>query len=320
MIGLKPEDLVVDIGSNDGTLLKNFADGGHRVLGVEPSLTAKLAEEKGVKTMMAFFGTKATDEILKREGQATLVTAANVFAHIPDVNGVVENIIRLIGDDGVFINESHYAADLIHTVQYDTIYHEHLRYYSVLSLKYLLESHGLTVFHVRRIPSHGGSVRMYASKSSAFPVRDSVQKMIAEERALGLGDGGWIAPFRGKILLSKLHLYGILSKLRGDGARIFGIGAPSRASTLVNYVGIDDGIMEAVMEVKGSKKIGMYMPGRNIPILDEAKLYDEQPPYALLLSWHIGPELMKNLKKRGYRGDFLIPLPTPSIIPNGSVS
>lgn len=317
---LKPEDFIVDIGSNDGTLLKNFKEGGHKVLGIEPSLTAKLAEAAGVNSLMMFFGTEATDTVLKSHGQADVITSANAFAHILNPNEVVENIARLLKDDGVFISESHYLLGLIETLQYDTIYHEHLRYYSLLSIKFLLEKHGFTVFKVQRIPTHGGSIRVYATRSKNFASDGSVEALLAEEEKAGLTGTSWIKPFREGIVRSKLALYGLLKDIYAKGQAIYGISAPSRASTLVNYVGLDDGLLPCIMEIKGSKKIGKYIPGRHIPVLEESKLYTDQPPYVLLLSWHIASELMTNLKKRGYKGDFIIPLPIPHIVKNSDVA
>jgi SAM-dependent methyltransferase len=319
LMHLTPEHFVVDIGSNDGTLLSNFKNGGHKVLGVEPSLTAKLAEEKGVDTLMTFFGTEATDTVLQSHGQADVMTAANVFAHILEPNSVVENITRLLKPDGVFISESHYLLDLVETLQYDTIYHEHLRYYSLQSIKFLLEKHGFTVFKVQRIPTHGGGIRVYATRGGNYQSDGSVEALLKVEDEAGLTGTSWIAPFREGIIRSKTELYQLIDGIRKDNKTIYGISAPSRASTLVNYVGLDDGLMPYVMEITGSKKIGKYMPGRNIPVLDEAKLYEDQPAYALLLSWHIAKELMTNLKKRGYNGDFIIPLPVPHIVRSSEV-
>ncbi len=318
-IGLTADDLIVDVGSNDGTLLSNFAQGGHRVLGIEPSLTAHLAEERGIATLMTFFDQASVDKALSEHGTPKVVTATNVFAHIHRVHDVVDNIERLVGEKGVFISESHYLPELVKTLQYDTIYHEHLRYYSLTSLKYLLEKHGFRVFHARHIPTHGGSIRVYASKSDAYAVNPSVKQILDEEAAAGLTGDTWISEFRERVLRSKLELYELLARLKRDGARIYGIGAPSRASTLINYVGLDDGIVECVVEVKTSKKLDKYIPGRNIPVLEESKLFADQPEYALLLSWHIADELCRNLKRDGYRGDFIVPLPSPRVIRNAEV-
>jgi C-methyltransferase C-terminal domain/Methyltransferase domain/Putative zinc binding domain len=313
-LSLTADDFVIDIGSNDGTLLSNFQEAGHRVLGIEPTLTGELAVERGVPTLRAFFGRDVAEAVRADHGAARVVTAANVFAHIPDVHDVVAAIVGLLDDDGVFISESHYLLDLIATLQYDTIYHEHLRYYSLTSLQRLLEEHGLHVVHARRIPTHGGSIRVYASKDGAQPVDASVAELLAEEARAGLRDESWIPGFRRRVAASKLGLLELLAPLKAEGERVYGIGAPSRASTLVNYVGLDDGIMECVLEISGSKKLDKYLPGTAIPVLDEQKLYDEQPEYALFLSWHIADELAANLRSNGYRGRFIVPLPAPRVL------
>ncbi|MGE0760238.1 MAG: class I SAM-dependent methyltransferase, partial [Pirellulaceae bacterium] len=291
LLGLKPEDLVLDIGSNDGTLLSNFQQGGHRVVGVEPSLTAELALARGIPTMMSFFGSDAAARVRREQGPAKVVTAANVFAHIHGIHSIVDSIEHVLADDGVFISESHYLVDLVDTLQYDTIYHEHLRYYSLTSLQHLLAAHGLRVFHVKRIPTHGGSIRVYATKSAQYPADGTVAAVLADEARAGFDGEDWIAGFRRRVRQSKLDLYGILAGLKRQGARIYGVGAPSRASTLVNYVGLDDGILDCVLEQPTSKKINKYMPGTFIPVLSEERLYRDQPEYALLLSWHISEEL-----------------------------
>ena len=157
MLGLSDKDLVVDIGSNDGTLLSNFQSGGQRVLGIEPTDVSDIANQRDIPTIKRYFGTEVAREVKREFGAASVVTAANCFAHIEDVHAIVDAIVELIKPDGVFISESHYLISLLDTLQYDTIYHEHLRYYSLTSLKHLLEMHDLEIFHARPIPSHGGS-------------------------------------------------------------------------------------------------------------------------------------------------------------------
>jgi SAM-dependent methyltransferase len=314
MLGFGPEDLVIDIGSNDGTLLANFHEGGHRVLGVEPSQAADVARANGIDTLTAYFGPETAADIRQQHGPASLITAANVFAHIGDVHAVIEGILALLDEDGVFVSESHYLLDLVDTLQYDTIYHEHLRYYSLVSLQNLLTSHGLEIFHVKRIPTHGGSIRVYAARKGQRAVQDSVAIRLDDELNCGLTDGAALGAFRDRVVLSKAELHAVLAPLKRDGARIYGIGAPSRASTLVNYTGLDDGLIDCVMEVTGSHKLERYMPGTRIPVLDEGKLYEDQPEYALLLSWHIADELMPILRRKGFKGRFIVPLPEPRIV------
>jgi len=313
IIALGPDDLIVDIGSNDGTLLSNFKNGGHRIRGIEPTLMSNLANERGIPTLMAFFGPEAAAVVRAQDGPASIVTATNVFAHIEHVHEIVDSLVSMLKPDGVFISESHYLMSLIETLQYDTIYHEHLRYYSLHSLTFPLEHHGLEVIHAKRIPTHGGSIRVYAARSGTRPVQPSVAAILAEES----GAGAWpvrLAKFKRDVVMSKLALHALLKDMKQKGARIYGIGAPSRASTLINYVGLDDGILDCVLEVKGSYKVGKYMPGTLIPVVDEAKLFEDQPDYALLLSWHIADELAPKLTQKGFKGRYIAPLPEPRVL------
>lgn len=309
---LAPTDLVVDVGSNDGTLLSNFT--AHRVMGIEPSDMGKLAASRGIPTHIAYFGPAAAAAVRGQHGPAAIVTATNVFAHIENVHEIVSSIVSMLDDKGVFISESHYLLDLIETLQYDTIYHEHLRYYSLHALRHLLGMHGLEVVRVKRIPTHGGSIRVYAARPGAYPVDGSVREALdAEERFGLLGDEAF-AEFRRRVTNSKLEIMSLLKGLKEKGKRIVGIGAPSRASTLVNYLAIDDGILDAVLEVPGSYKVGKYMPGTLIPVVDEGMLFTAQPDYALLLSWHIADELIPKLRAKGFKGGFIVPLPTARIV------
>ena len=284
------------------------------MLGIEPSQAADVAISRNIDTLKTYFNRDIARKVASERGQAQLITAANVFAHIGDIHSVVDGIVELLAPRGVFVSESHYLLDLIETVQYDTIYHEHLRYYSLGSLQHLLAGHGLEVFHIKRIPTHGGSIRVYSARKGEREILPSVKEQLAEEQKRGITDGSGLKDFRERVIRSKTDLYELLAPLKRAGARIYGIGAPSRASTLINYVGLDDGILGAVMEVSGSHKLNKYIPGTRIPVLDEKKLYEDQPDYALLLSWHIAEELAANLRKGGYKGKFITPLPQPRIL------
>jgi hypothetical protein len=308
---LNSSDLVVDIGSNDGTLLSNFSSRGP-VFGIEPTQAGELANQRGIPTLISFMNRQAVRTAISRKGKAKLVTATNVFAHIEDIHEIVDCILELLTDNGIFVSESHYLVSLIDTLQYDTIYHEHLRHYSLTSLKRLLEMHGLEVIHARRIPTHGGSIRVYAARAGKYPISKSIGEVLTMEAAeLTLEK---LRSFRSRVVQTKLDLYSLLKEIKARGQRIYGIGAPSRASTLINYVGLDDGILDCVLEIQGSYKIGKYIPGTLIPVLEEARLFQDQPEYALLFSWHIGAELMPKLVSCGFRGKFIMPLPNPRIV------
>ena len=313
MLGLTKDDLCIDIGSNDGTLISNFQKGGHRILGIEPTDVSKIANERGIPTIQRYFGKEVAREVKGKHGAAKVVTAANCFAHIEDVHAIVEGIIELLAPDGVFISESHYLIGLLDRLQYDTIYHEHLRYYSVGSLKHLLEMHGLEVFHARPIPSHGGSIRVYAARKGARPVQPSVKQMIdAEPRGDAMRKR--LAAFRNDVMLTKLRLHALIRDIKEKGGRIVGISAPSRASTLVNYVGLDEAIIDYVCEIEGSLKIGKCMPGTLIPVVEESRMFADQPECAVIFSWHIADELAPKLRAKGYKGMLVTPLPVPRVL------
>jgi hypothetical protein len=308
MLKLAAQDLVIDIGSNDGTLLSNFKK--HRILGIEPTEVGKIADGRGVPTLMRYFAPAVAAEVKREHGPARVVTAANCFAHIEDVHSIVQGILDLLAPDGVFISESHYLIGLLDRLQYDTVYHEHLRYYSLTSLANLLSMHGLEVFHARAIPTHGGSIRVYAARQGAWPVDESVAKMLAAEPR-GEAMLARLKRFRNDVMLSKLRLLAMIRELKEQGARICGISAPSRASTLVNYLGLDEAIIDYVCEIAGSLKIGKCMPGTSIPVVEESRLFSDRPDCAVIFSWHIADELAPNLRAKGYRGKLVTPLPVP---------
>ena len=317
LIDLSPHDLIVDIGSNDGNLLSNFQE-KHRVQGVTPEDIGQIARDRGIPTVQAYFGRDIAQRIVDESGKAKIITATNVFAHIEDIHEIVSSIVELLDDDGVFISESHYLVPFVETLQYDTIYHEHLRYYSLHSLQALLESHGLEVFHAKQIPTHGGSIRVYAAREGRREADETVVPLLEHEKNT-VQTAEQFAEFKRQVVLSKLELLALLLNIKKQGDQIYGIGAPSRASTLINYVGIDDGLVDCVVEINGSYKIGKYIPGTTIQVLDESILFEEQPQYALLLSWHIADELAPKIKSLGFKGDFIVPLPRPLIVRNADI-
>ena len=309
---LQPNQLVVDIGANDGTLLSNFQKNGVRVFGIEPTNAAKLAIERGIPSMISFFNKEAAGKAAAQQGRAQIITATNVFAHIEDIHNIVDGILTLLDDGGIFISESHYFLSLLETLQYDTIYHEHLRYYTLTNLKHLLEMHGLEVIHAKRIPTHGGSIRVYAARKGRHPVQSSISRILDEETRGVTAEA--FKHFKSAVVQSKLDLLALLKEIKAKGGRVYGIGAPSRASTLINYVGLDDGILDCVLEIKGSYKIGKYIPGTIIPVWEESRLFSDQPEYALLLSWHIAEELIPKLRARGFKGQYIVPLSSARVL------
>lgn len=319
LLGASNKPLVIDIGSNDGTLLNAFAERGFPVHGIEPTGAAEDANARGIETTQAYFNMATVRDVQSRVGTPGIVTAANVFAHIADVDKVMAAIGKLLAKGGLFISESHYLGALVETVQVDTVYHEHLRYYALDSLNALFARHGMEVFRVVRIPTHGGSIRVYAAAKGQMPIDPSVAALLDWEGQLGLTDGSVFEQLSKRATSVRRALPTLLTDLAGQGKRVFGVGAPSRASTLINYSGLDVDLIETVLEVPNSPKIGGLIPGTRIPIEDERRLYADQPDYALMLSWHIADELMPKLKANGFKGDFLIPLPEVRIVPGAEI-
>ena len=301
-LNLTKDDLVVDIGSNDGTLLSNFKP--CRTVGIEPTDTADIAQQWGIKTLKSYFNNGVVKKVLLNHGHARLVTCANCFAHIPDVHAVVENVLELLRPEGVFVIESHYLPTLLENLQYDTIYHEHLRYYSLTSLKYLFERHGLEIFDAKLIPTHGGSIRIYAARKGQYPVNLRVAR-IFEPCGKVLQEK--LATFAKDVVTSRAQLVATLNNIKQRGKSIVAISAPSRASTVISYCRLDTTLINYICELSTSLKVGKYMPGTSIPVVDEARLFEDQPDYALLFSWHIADELIPKLRAKGYRGEFLFP-------------
>ena len=310
IVKLNKDDLILDIGSNDGNLLSNFKK-NHKVLGVTPEKIGKIAIKKGIPTIIDYFNEKVSSKIIKKYGKARIITATNVFAHIDNINSIVKSIIKTLKTDGIFISESHYLLPLIKTVQYDTIYHEHLRYYSLESLNYLLKKNNLEIIDTKEIPTHGGSIRVFAARKGIYKISKNVKIQFNKEKKY-LNKKSF-EKFKKNVVTSKINLFNIIKKIKEKNKKIFGVGAPSRASTLINYLGLDQDIIDCVLEINGSYKIGNYIPGTKIPILNENILSKKKPDYLILFSWHIKNELKKNLKRKGFKGKFIIPLPIPKI-------
>lgn len=304
---------VLDIGSNDGSLLNKYKERGCLVYGIEPTQSADIANINGIKTDKSYFNVKSAEKLLEDFGKVSLVTATNVFAHIPYPLKVLENISLVLEDGGVFISENHYFPDLINQLQIDTIYHEHLRYYTVTSIERLLESRGFEIIRVDAIVSHGGSIRVWASKKGHHKKTNSASEFKKLEIQAGITSGEFINEFKAAVYAWRIELRSIIVNLIADGATIGGIGAPSRAVTLISYLGLNHNDLIGVAEQLGSKKIGKRIPNTVIPIIYEEDLLATQPSHLLILSWHMGEYLMNNLKKKGFKGKFIIPLPSPKI-------
>jgi SAM-dependent methyltransferase len=302
---------VLDIGSNDGSLLSFYKAKGNRVLGIEPTNAADVANSLDVLTIKDYFNIESTKHAIQILENADVVTATNVFAHIPQPVEIVENISRILSHEGIFISENHYFPDLVRSLQIDTIYHEHLRYYTLHSILFLLKKVGFIVFRVERISSHGGSIRVWSCREGVHQIEDSVPEMLILERDSGYIDGSYVDALQVAVRNWRIDLRSKIDDIIRSGGCIVGVGAPSRAVTLLTYLGLNRDDIRCIVEKGGSKKIGKRIPSTKIPIVDEMELSELNPTHLLILSWHIKNSLIPILKRKGYQGLFIVPLPAP---------
>ncbi len=310
---LTSSDLAIDVGSNDGTLLENYLVHQVRILGIDPSSATSIALEKNIPTMVDFFNEQTAFQAIQQYGPAKVITATNVFAHIDQLHSFMRGISCLLASDGIFISESHYLLDLITKMQYDAIYHEHLRYYSLKPLIHLFSQFNMEIIDAERISTHGGSIRIYAAKKGSHSVSPSVEKLISLEEENGLYQIDTFNKYAQQVKDNKFELLKILVDLKKQGKSIIGIGAPAKGNTLLNYCSLGPDMIDYLAE-KSELKIGLFAPGTHIPVIDEERLWREQPDYGLLLSWNIADELIPKLQAKGYKGKFIIPNPTPRVV------
>lgn len=309
------ESLCVDIGSNDGTLLTGFAQLGMRTLGVEPTNIASIArQENQIETIQKFFTESLAREIVKDYGKAKVVTATNVFAHMAPLGEVVRGICALLDDDGVFVTESHYLLDVVEKNQFDTVYHEHIRTYSLKSLVTLFAYYGMEVFDVRRADRYGGNIRAYVARKGARAIKAAVPDLLALEVERGLFEPKTYVRFRDRILENRDILMTLAYKARRSGLGFVGNSCPGRCSTLLNYYGMTRDLMPYLAEQPTSLKLGLYLPGKHIPVVDNRILIEEQPEYVVLLAWHYAAPIAEQLRARGLKSKFVVPLPQAQIL------
>ncbi len=312
--GLALKSLVIDIGSNDGTLLSAFKEQGQRVLGIEPTNIARLANEAGIETLQSFFTEDLARRVVETHGHAALVTATNVFAHIAGLGSVMRGIEILLGADGIFVSESHYLADIIRDVQFDTMYHEHLRSYSLKSLVTLFDFYDFTVVDAERVDRYGGSLRVVARKGRGRAASPNVGVMLSAEQDFGLYDAPIYNSFAKRTRKAKRDLVGLALEAEAKSQRLVGNSCPARASTLLNYCGLGRDLMPYIAEQPTSLKLDKYLPGLHIPIIENGILLREQPDYVVLLAWHIWRPIADDLRRRGLRSKFVVPLPEVRVI------
>lgn len=314
--GLGAGDLAVDIGSNDGTLLAAFKDLGLKILGVDPAIEiAADATRRGIETVAGFFTPDLARNIRSDRGAARAVTANNVFAHADDLKGIVEGVRALLAPDGVFAFEVSYLVDVYENTLFDTIYHEHLAYHSVKPLRAFMAANGMHLFAAERVDSHGGSLRGFAQLKGGPRAEDgSVDKLVALEEGLGLDRAETIKGFARRIDALGRDLRDLLGRLKADGKRIAGFGAPAKATTLLYHFGLGPETLDFIVDDSPLKQ-GLFTPGMHIPVLPSSALFERKPDYALILAWNFAkPIVEKNARFREQGGHFIVPLPRIDVI------
>ena len=307
---LNAESLVVEVASNDGYLLQWYKQAGVPVLGIEPARNiARVAvEQKGIPTISEFFGRELAGQLAANDQQADVIHANNVLAHVADLNGVVTGFKTLLKSNGVAVIEAPYLKDLIDHVEFDTIYHEHLCYFSLTALERLFRRHHMEVFDVERLPIHGGSLRIFACHAGTRPIGESVQSLLAEESDWADSESSY-HDFSQRVEALRRELAGLLASIKADGKRIAVYGASAKGSTLLNYFGIGADTLDYVVD-RSTVKQGHYTPGTRLKIHDPDKLVTDQPDYCLLLTWNFADEILAQQKKyRDQGGKFIIPIP-----------
>jgi SAM-dependent methyltransferase len=310
---LDGSSLVVELASNDGYLLKNFVEAGIPVLGIDPAPgPAAAAQRAGVRTMNTFFGLELARRLREQGHRADAIIANNVLAHVADTNGFVEGIHTLLKDDGVAVIEVPYVRDLIDHGEFDTIYHEHLCYFSATSVDALFRRHSLYLNDVKRLSIHGGSLRLYFGPIE--DVQPAVKNLMTEERELGVDKYPFFEQFGKRVSEVRRLLRDLMGELRGKSKRIAAYGAAAKGTTLLNYVGIGTDQIDFVVD-RNVHKHGKFMPGVHIPIKPPEKLSELQPDYVLLLAWNFKDEIMAQQSDYLSKGGrFIVPIPSPQVV------
>ena len=313
---LGSKSLVIELASNDGHLLKFFRDAGIEVLGIEPAANvAVVARSSGVPTLSKFFGRRLARELVANGRRANLVVANNVLAHVPDLNDFVGGVAELLTPEGVVTFEFPHLARLIEAGEYDTIYHEHFSYFSLICVRKILAAHQLRVFDVETLPTHGGSLRVFAAKAdSQFAESDSVRRIVDDERAAGFESGAAYEDFESRVKESKRAFVAFLMDAAARGKRVAGYGAPAKATTLLNYCGVGTDLVAFTAD-KNPYKQGKLIPGVRIPIFPPEKIFETKPDYVVIFPWNIRDEITQQMADiRSWGGQFVIPIPEAQVL------
>lgn len=308
---------VIEIASNDGYLLQYFKKKNIPILGIEPAdNVAKVAIEKGIPTIIKFFGSDTAKELVSSDKQADLLIVVNVMPHVPNLNDFIDGMKILTKPSGIIVVQfSAYILQLIQQNEFDTIYHEHFSYFSLLSLQKIFSSHGLVIFDVEELPIHGGSLRIYARhvENNTFPVSQNVNDVLQKERTFGLDSMSTYANFQKQVSIVKLNIWDFFINAKKSGKKIVCYGAPAKGNTLLNYCGIGSDIIDYTVDINPHKQ-GKYLPGTHIPIMTPEKINQSKPDYLIILAWNLKEEIMTQMSHiRDWGGKFVVLIPEVKI-------
>jgi len=313
---LDGDSLAMEIASNDGYLLQHYVRAGVPVLGIDPARNVvEVAARRGVETICAFFGEDLARELAAGGRRASVLHANNVLAHVPDVNGVVAGVAHVLADDGVAVVETPYVRDLVERTEFDTVYHEHLFYYSLTALERLFARNGLRIVDVERLDIHGGSLRVLAVRvDSPEESRPAVRALLEEEEELGIAAAGYFEDFAGRVEALRRELWDMLRGLKAQGHRIAAYGAAAKGTTLLNCFRIGPDLLDFVAD-RSEHKQGLFMPGVRLPIVAPEYLLEAMPAEVLVLAWNFADEILaqqEEYRRRG--GRFIVPIPRPRLV------
>jgi SAM-dependent methyltransferase len=305
--GLSQESFAVDIGSNDGTLLKGYLPYGVRFLGVDPSGDpVRIANEQGIETLHAFFNEETADHIKAAYGPADAITACGVFAHIADLGGIMTGVKRLLAPRGVFATDSQYWLDMVERLHYDNIFHQHLRYYAMKPLIHLFRQYEMDVFDVERSEVYGGSIRVFSGHAGDHPISPRVDELLAVEERAGVYDPATWERFARAVEARRDRLFDRVYELTANGKTVIGLGAPAKAATICNYCRLGPERVQYVTEIN-PLRIGKYLPGVHVPIVAEETMFEHRPDAGILFAWNYYDEIVPKLRSRGFEGEVLLP-------------
>ena len=314
--GFAEKSQVIEIASNDGYLLQYFKEKKIPVLGIEPATNvAKVAEKKGISTLTKFFGVKTAKELVDKGIEADLLLGNNVLAHVPNLNDFIKGMKIILKKNGIITMEFPHLLQLIKENQFDTIYHEHFSYFSFLTVQKIFSSHGLTIFDVEEIPTHGGSLRIFLKHDNddTKPIQNNVKILNSKEMKFGLDKIDTYKTFQKQIEKIKCKIQEFFINTKNEGKKVVGYGAPAKGNTLLNYCKITSDLMEYTADISNYKQ-GMFLPGTHIPIVNPEKIKETKPDYVFILPWNLKNEIMEQMNTiRKWGGKFVIPIPEVKI-------